>query len=47
MSSDFSAEELMIESNVNSDFSYPSALNLLAVTSLRKNFGAPLEAIIF
>ena len=47
MSSDFSVEELMIEPNVNSDFSYPSGLNLLAVTSLRKNVGVPLGVIAF
>ena len=37
----------MIESNFSIEFSDPSALNLLAVTSLRKNLGAPLEVIVF
>ena len=37
----------MTESNFSIDFSYPSALNLLAVTSLRKNLGVSLEVIVF
>lgn len=44
---DSSEEELIIESTVSVDFSYPSELNLLAVTSLRKNLGVPLDTIIF
>ncbi len=43
----FFLEELMTESNSSIDFSCPSALNLLAVTSLRKNLGASLEVIVF